>query len=463
MQIVQEKERRLRQENPNRPQVTATEGTGESVKQLVIIVEGAGDWVAQCYRALFKKKVAQGKNLRVFYADDTRWKERPAWADPSHKDYDLQPWETYLDKADAHNLALYLCQRPDVVFVVTPDFTHSEIASEWVKRKAPTVFVEKPFDSQHANVYKLLQELGQQPGTAILGLDHYQFYALPIHDLKSAIEEHLGGTLARVEFYMTEDRPIELGRERSLQFGLTLDMLPHLPALLTYFGDLHTIDQIEVLEAGQYEPLIAVSRDGGEQKDISKEFFNETYSKVRFTFQDYSGNGYLVPCLAVVGKGRSQEVKYLEVIGRNGNAIRVDLNKTPDPNPNPDYPWGCLFFLMGDKAAVSPGTQVQPVRDPYDPQRILRILEDPRDPARFRRSLERARYEKLLDDLLNGTNDAIASTLSLMEAPEIVRALDRIWRAIQESQPWIKYQPRGIPRTRKQTTRSRSAARRARF
>ena len=411
-------------------------------RRLVIVVEGAGDWVEQCYRPLFKKKVSQGAMLSVYYADDTRWKGyRPQWADPKDPAYDLQSWETYYDKVDPHEFRLYQGLRPDVVFIVTPDFTHCAIAREWLG-KTPLIFVEKPFDSQLDNVNALLLELGRQrPDTAILGLDHYQFYALPIHKLMGEIETHLGRALARVVFYMTEERPIELGRERSLQYGLTLDMLPHMLALLTYFGNVGTIDEIRVIEAGQYDPLVGADKhDLTKQKDISQVFQNETYSRVKFTFQDYSGTGYHVPCIGVVGKGFSQGPKYLEITGQNGNAIRVDLNRTPNPNQSLAYPWDSLFFLQSSQASPPPNAQVRDVSDPYNPKRTLHILYDPNNPQRFCRSLERARYERLLDDLLNGTRTAVASTLLIAEAWEVVRALDRMWWAIQAAKGgWMKY------------------------
>jgi predicted dehydrogenase len=409
---------------------------GRLNRPLVIVVEGAGDWVEQAYRALFKKK--GGENLSVFYADDTRWKPSPAWADGRASTYDVQVWETYLDKADSLDFAIYQNLRPDAVFIVTPDFTHAAIARWWLG-KTPLIFVEKPFDSRLDNVDGLLRDLGQHRGTAILGLDHYAFYALPLHDLKPTIAEHLGGALARVVFYMTEERPVELDRVRSLQYGLTLDMLPHLPALLTYFGNVGTIDEIRVVDAGQYRPLIAANRDRAIEADISQRFRNETAARVQFTFQDYSGNGYRVPCLAVVGKGFAQEVKYFEVTGRNGNALRVDLNRKPAANRMLDYPWDSVFLLYSHEAPLCPDTQIRELMDPYDPQRTLRILYDPDNPRRYCQPLERGRYEKLLDDLLYGTKAAAGSTLLLPEAWEIVRALDRIWWAVQATQPWKVY------------------------
>lgn len=438
-------------------------------RPLVIVVEGSGDWVEQTYLKLFRRKVEEEqKKLVVYYADDTTWKGSPPdWVvskelrpweiylvktnledlakylmlRPYTVPEKLQPWEIYLDKSNPEDLAKYSMLRPDAVFVVTPDFTHSQIASQWLD-KTPLIFIEKPFDSQVGNVEELRLDLQQRSATQIFGLDHYQFYALPVHDQRPEIDRHLGGALRKVEFYMTEDRRIEPGRAKSLQYGLTLDMLPHLIALLTYFGDIGKIDEIKVVEAGRYDPMEAGPRDGTNGEDISKSFHSETYSRVEFTFQDHSGNGFRVPCKAVVGKGFASEVKYMEVTGINGNAIRIDLMQKPADGA-PDYPWDSLFFLQGNPKPEFEETAISEVKDPYQPERTLRILRDESSGAqpRFHHPLFRRRYEKLLDDLLNDTVTAIPSTLSLEGGRDVVRALDRIWWAIQSSkQSWKKYQ-----------------------
>jgi predicted dehydrogenase len=395
-------------------------------RPLQIVVEGVGDWVEQAYRPLFQKKASGGKDLAVFYADDTRWKDRkPDWVEK------LKDWEVYLDKADPNDFARYRLLRPDAVFIVTPDFTHAATAQGWLG-KAPLVFVEKPFDSHVKSVEDLMFDLGDLRKTAVLGLDHYQFYALPITGLKAQIMEHLGWALARVDFFMLEERAIELDRVRSLQHGLTLDMLPHLAALLTYFGDVETIDEIRVLDARQYDPLIAARRGEVDGPLIEAQFRNETYSRVEFTFKDESGNGFHVPCLATVGKGWSREAKYLEVTGYNGNSVRIEFSRAPEPDPCPGYPWDAIFFIQGDETPT--GTlQVRLATDPHHPGQALRLLEDPSDPKRLRPQLERFRYEKLVDALLAGGQAAIPGILPLKASLEIVRALDRIWWAIQES------------------------------
>jgi predicted dehydrogenase len=418
-------------------------------RPLVIVVEGSGDWVEKAYRKLFEKKRKEERELSVFYADDTRWSKKiPAWADATSPKYDLKPWEVYLDKADLDDFDKYRLLRPDVVFVVTPDFTHSVIARWWLG-KAPVVFIEKPFDSQVKNVDDLILEVGQQRNTAVFGLDHYQFYALPVNDPPVDIDEHLGGALAKVVFYLTEDRALERNRVRSLQYGLTLDLLPHLFALLKYFGEVSTIDEIRVLEAGRYFSLGDDVREETEEaqglwEDLPADFYNETYSCVQFTFHDNSRNGYHIPCLAIVGKGFAQPVKYLEVTGQSGNAIRIDLNERPVDQAS-DYPWDSLFYMLGESSALPYDAELKNVPCPYDPKRTLRILHSSQDPNRFCPRLARARYEHLLDSILGYRNSVIENTLSLTEGRDIVLALDRIWWAIQATRrSWIPYPLRGI-------------------
>jgi len=399
-------------------------------RPLVIVVEGAGDWVEKAYRKLFEK-VDYREKLSVFYADDTRWSGIPSWADS------LKPWEVYLDKADLDDFDKYRLLRPDVVFVVTPDFTHSVIARQWLG-KTPMVFIEKPFDSQVKNVDDLILEVGQQRATTIFGLDHYQFYTLPVSDAPVDIEGHLGGALAKVVFYLTEDREFEKNRTLTLQYGLTLDLLPHLLALLKYFGSLSSIDEIRVLEAGRYFPL------GDGTAELPGDFYNETYSRVQFTFHDNSRNGFHVPCLAVVGKGFRQSVKFLEVTGQNGNGIRIDLNESPTDEPT-DYPWDSLFYLLAEGAPLPLGAELKVIRCPYHSERNLRILHSSKDRDRFRPRLARGRYEHLLDFILGKRNSVIGSTLSLTDGRDIVLALDRIWWAIQAAKPlWVPYGFRAI-------------------
>jgi len=464
-QRMAEKAREIADEKENQIRGAMLNRANEKV--FIVLVEGVGDWVTKTYRNLLRRKAvalrdarSPGKQLKVYYADDPRWRakapnwkgEPPDWANPAKWDDHntsfnprltrLQKWEKYLDKSNESAFGFYKVLRPDVVFVVTPDVTHSTIAQWWLG-KTPVVFIEKPFDSHIDNVHDLLRARGRGPSlrslrwpfdTKIFGLDHYQYYALPLVEAYDEIEKHLDGALAEAIFYMTEDRAIEAGRDRSLQHGLTLDLLPHLLALLTYFGDIQTIDEIQVIEAGRYQPLDAVDEITHAKEDISESFHSETSSRLQFTFQDYSESGHRVRCTAVVGKGFSREVKYLELIGRNGKSVRIDLNKSV-PNADPLYPVGSLFFI---EDAAGQGPSVTPVNDPYNPARELYIPGRAR-PFPSEKQLDRERYDKLLDGLIAGDGTAAASTLLITEGEEIVRILDRIWWAVNDSKPYSDY------------------------
>jgi predicted dehydrogenase len=385
-------------------------------RRMVVLVEGTGDWAFKAYRTAFKLLATRG--ISVFYANDETWDSRPDWASEDK----LEPWEIYLNKADSHDFAIYQNLVPDVVFVVTPDFTHAQLARFWAERRRPLICVEKPFDSQLANVDSLVACLGRNPVTAILGLDHYQLRARLIHDYMPEIAEHLGGALMRAVFYMTEAQRLEAARAHTLQYGLTLDMLPHLFALIPYFGELASVDEIRVLDTRRYFPFLAADKYG-QPVPVPPVFRAETYSNISFTFSDYSGSGVRVSCEAIVGKGLIDR-KYFEVIGQNGNAIRIDFNKRPASGEHAAYPWGELIFVGAPNYSVP----VQQVTDPFGPGRRLRVARHiPMEPTAHV-------YRLLLEDLLRPWEErqAIGRTLLLPEAREIVRALDRIWTAIQE-------------------------------
>jgi predicted dehydrogenase len=211
--------------------------------------------------------------------------------------------------------------RPGVVFIITPDYTHSALCRAHLDR-ALTIFVEKPFDANWENVRALLEARGRAAlDTEIYALDHYRFYSWRLKETnpksgKNLLEEAtdwLGGALREARFCMTETGPVEPHRIRALQFGLMLDMLPHCFGMLAFFGRLDSVDEFEVLEVGRYE---------------GAPIPNETYAHVRFTFEDYSDNGWRVPCEAWLGKGLRISRKYFEVVGKSGRSVLIALGKT---------------------------------------------------------------------------------------------------------------------------------------
>jgi predicted dehydrogenase len=414
--------------------------------RMQVVVEGAGSWVGDAYRTAILgaarglEQEGKGRKLAVHYADDTSSKEdgptRPDWYHGRKAAGIASLTETYLDKALENDKKIYGNLRPDVVFVVTPDSTHASIARHWIGR-APVVFVEKPFTATAADADALLNVLGRQRYTAVLGLDHYQLYALPIPHQIDRLMAHLGGALASVRFFMVERRPIERGRERTLEAGLTRDLLPHLLALLSFFGEVKTIGDIAVRRAGQYEPLVSRPKDAvdaSQDRSIADTFGNETGARIAFTFEDASGSGIRVPVEAVVGKGFARDVKYFEVEGVNGNAARIDFGPVPMGAAGGGYPWDTLF-LIGQPPG---GATTVTCDDPYRPNTPLAIEAVTASVEDWR--VQRRRYEHLIVDLLDGSDTAVPATLQAQESGAIVDALQRICDAIhRERSTWQPY------------------------
>lgn len=382
-------------------------------ERLRVLIEGAGDWVTKAYRPLMKSYAGR---VHVTYADDTKWSGRRAdWADTG-----LDQWEVYLDKNEPHDFATYRRLKPDVVFVVTPDFTHCDIATGWLGR-TDLVLVEKPFATELADVDRLVRQRGIDSRTTVLGIDHYAAYAQPLTELLQHAGVVLGDGARELNFLMTEARPVEAGRDRSLQFGLTLDMVPHLLALLLFFGDLTSVDDVQVLEAGRYAPPAAGEGHGGVALPVA--FRRETYSKLRFSLR--GNDGARLWCRSLVGKGFAQDVKLLDWVNPKTKAfLRVDFNAKDAKVkfPNNDYPWGHIFF-------ASRQTQVGADRviEPYSGQPIWV------NPTWQRPLARELRYKALLDELLTGGGQAWNSLIPLTDGREMVRLLDVIWRAIDAS------------------------------
>lgn len=498
-------------------------------RDIQILIEGAGDWVDKAIipsiekarEELEKRRQGQPKeqpkfpDFRVVIADDSRWhspgKQPPGKPDtkiyPELRrviDHGLNQGKTYsiapqgivvaprpvvfLDKAYPPDLQRYQRLRPGVVFIVTPDYTHSVLCQAHLDR-APTIFVEKPFDANWENVRALLEARGRAGlDTEIYALDHYRFYSWRLKETassgKTLLEEAtdwLGGALRVARFCMTETRPVEPHRIRALQYGLMLDMLSHCFGMLAFFGQLDTVDEFEVLKVGRY--------DGAPIP-------NETYAHVRFTFEDYSDNGWRVPCDAWVGKGLQTEPFLFSVV--DGHiAKELDAGTIPtdltDAFRNHGFPlsgetsvsrlkpddWSiasgkrrfiirkengmlnvCLqsnrkhfevigrsgrsvLITLGDDTTWRYGQSDRLIEeggiyfvdehgDFTDDQG--RRTNDPRAP------LDKDRYKQLFLDLVAGELKAIVCAMPLVSGERIVHALDRFWKAIQARSPWQPYE-----------------------
>jgi len=413
-------------------------------RDISIMIEGAGDWVDKAFipsiekareeLAVRRQRQPNLPDLSVIIADDSRWhspgKKPPVKPDPEiyrnlrrvvdhglnqNVSYNIAPQGVkvtprpvlFLDKADPSHLRRYERMRPNVgiVFIVTPDYTHSTLCRAHLDR-APTIFVEKPFDANWENVRALLEARGRAAlDTEIYALDHYRFYSWRLKETnpksrKSLLEEAtdwLGGALREARFCMMETGPVEPHRIRALQFGLMLDMLPHCFGMLAFFGRLDSVDEFEVLEVGRYE---------------GAPIPNETYAHVRFTFEDYSDNGWRVPCEAWLGKGLRISRKYFEVVGKSGRSVLIALGKTT---------WQCRQTRRDQ--SIDGGIYFVDENGNLNPQAPL-------DPDR---------YKQLFVDLITGELKAIVCAMPLVDGEQIVHALDRFWNATQAHSPWRPY------------------------
>ena len=413
-------------------------------RDIQIFIEGAGDWTnlaiipsieqAREELAVRRQRERDLPDFTVLVTDDSRWhspgEEPPVKPNPQiypdlrrvideglnqGKSYDIAPKGvrveprkvTFLDKADNAHLDRYQQLRPGIVFIVTPDYTHSALCRAHLDR-ASTIFVEKPFDANWENVRALLEARGRAAlDTEIYALDHYRFYSWLLRDWLEEATHWLGGALREARFCMTEEKPVESYRIRSLQYGLMLDMLPHCFGMLAFFGKLESVDEFEVLEVGRYE---------------GAPIPNETYVHVRFTFEDYSENGWRVPCEAWVGKGLKPSRKYFEVVGRSDRSVIIALSD------NTTWRW------QGRNRSLEKGGIyfVDENGDFIDEQG--RKTEDPRAP------LDKDRYKQLFLDLITGERKAIVCVMPLADGERIVHALDRFWNAIQACSPWRPYE-----------------------
>ena len=419
-------------------------------RDIQILIEGAGDWVnsslipsiekAREELAVRRQTIPHLPDFQVVIVDDSRWhsskKQPPVKPDdrlfPDLRraidhglnygvSYNIVPrggkvtprQVTFLDKADPSHLRYYQRQRPGLAFIVTPDYTHSALCQTHLDR-IPTIFVEKPFDANWENVRALLETRGRAThDTKIYALDHYRFYSWRLKETSSGgrtlLEEAtdwLGGALREVRFYMTEENPVEAHRIRALQYGMILDLLPHCFGMLAFFGRLDTVDEFEVMRIGRYK--------GAPIPD-------ETYAHVRCTFEDYSNNGWRVPCKACVGKGLQPGRKYFEVLGRSGRSLLIAFKD--------DTVWQ----RQGRDSKVKSGIYFVDEHGDFIDEQGQKTLTP-------RAELDTDRYKQLFVDLITGERNAIVCAMPLASGERIVHALDRFWTAAQSQSPWTTYE-----------------------
>lgn len=342
-----------------------------------ILVEGIGDIVhkptgyGRALRKLIIDKENEAGSLRVVFADVCdQWSKLndPDLLKTREETRDkLRKWGAeFVDKSVSNRSQRkrydeLLHQNVDAVFIATPDRFHIEVAKYWLTGNCKRVFIEKPLSNSTGEAARWMAELEKRRNDRerLTQLDHY---LLKIHSQfkysdprKRGFDQQQYGNqiltrieqLKRLRFYMLEDHsgadrdyckatnreqrrklngPIEVeNRIQALQEGVSLDLLPHLLALLTYFGDPRTFHVTE-LRAAKYA---GVQYDDAKTAGIK----GETFAAVRFTFDNHKG--VETEGEAYIGKGIRGSTKYpamkgnvkvLELEGVFGHRVEFDFN-----------------------------------------------------------------------------------------------------------------------------------------
>jgi predicted dehydrogenase len=392
-------------------------------RPMSIVVEGVGAWVDDAYRpALLSAK--EKNDIVVTYVNDSSWSNEPllAWVQEiQRKNNDMaegEQWEYYLDKARPDDKRDYELMAPDVVFVVTPDYTHCAVVRPWIGR-AKLVFVEKPFDVTPEPILNVIALLRDE-ATAVFGLDHYLFYATALLDNAAVVDSHLQAGIANLEFVLAQKDLIDTQREQALCQGLTLDLLPHGLAFAVLLANLDDVQDILVHDVGVYEP--AVSNNKGQLVPMTKFGAHETYSRVSFNIYRASEAKPMIRMTTLVGKGFATTAKYIDISAPDGRLLRMDFGATELEDGL--CPAGHLF--LGAEVACTSGTS--DTIDRYRQTRCLTISSVLQPTP-----ISRDRYLPLVSALVEGRNDELTLALALTteEAYTLVHVLHTINEAVR--------------------------------
>lgn len=201
----------------------------------------------------------------------------------------------------------------DVVFMVTPDITHCQVAKDFLG-KTKRIFIEKPLDAILRNV-RILEDFPKVE-KVVFGYDHYLSKFYPF-ELKTDewLKQGIIGELKKIEFRLLEPGEIPSHRIKALDRGMIYDFFPHglsvmvaTPSPFAY-PDLAILKRVRLLK-------VLVAR-----------YFGCKISGVSFVKIDFEipYKGLTIFCQAIIGKGVGKEVeKTARIIGSKGE-IFVDI------------------------------------------------------------------------------------------------------------------------------------------
>ncbi len=305
-----------------------------------LVIEGVGDVVQRYYAPTLKSLTDEGKIHVTFVDQSEYWRGDERLRAKHEKFIGLLPsWRaSYVDKSTGDGKKKYPDLTGHIVVVATPDSTHVDVALPWLNSpdRRQLLFVEKPLDSS-LDKARLFLSKTKTRDPQIRVLDHYLARVHPLHEpvVLAGIYHALGKQVIGFSFYLLENGsgsprigPIENdSRVQATKHGMILDLMPHIPAVLSIFGIIETM-RVTQLQVGQYT---GVDGDPSKRSLIDR----ETFAHAGFGFLSHRP-GRFIDGHAFVGKGiRGSRnlgidgaVKLLELQGANGKKLQCDLRSS---------------------------------------------------------------------------------------------------------------------------------------
>ncbi|MBU4481184.1 Gfo/Idh/MocA family oxidoreductase [Patescibacteria group bacterium] len=220
----------------------------------------------------------------------------------------------YLDLNNPADLENYKnLSELSVVFIVTPDITHCQVAKDFLG-KTKRIFIEKPLDAILRNV-RILEDF-PKVGKVVFGYDHYlaKFYPFQVKT-DEWLKQGLIGDLREIEFRLLEPNVVPPHRLKALDRGMIYDVFPHgLSAIVATPSRFAYPDQVILKKVRLFKVQVA-------------RYFGCKTNGISFVKIDFEipGRGRSIFCRTRVGKGVGKDFeRTLRIRGSKGE-IFVDI------------------------------------------------------------------------------------------------------------------------------------------
>lgn len=259
--------------------------------QVKVVVEGLGKCFHSRYLRPLIERVESGK-IKLWLVDvleemPLQIKER------------LSKKVIFLSKSKGSDEHYWQSLHADVVFVLTPDVVHCDVAEEWLGR-AKLILVEKPFDASLRRALDFIEPLKLYPETRVYYIDHYYIKADALFCCQNwvgLLEEGIRSST----FFLLESQLIDPSRADSLVNGMIPDLGSHGVALHGGIGPLSAIRLGDVFAASY----------------VGSPIRSETFASIPFEIKS-------VPSQMIVGKAHKTNQKYWEICGLK-KRLRLDF------------------------------------------------------------------------------------------------------------------------------------------